>query len=191
MPRVVAFLRAINVGGRTVPMTDLRRHFEALGLAGVETFIASGNVVFASRARTLATLEQAIETRLHAALGYEVHTFLRTEAEVAAIAGYQPFSPARMRDAGALNVGFLAAPLKAPEVDRLMSLKTDIDDFHVQGREVYWLCRLKQSQSTFSNQVFERALKVRTTFRGAATIARLAAKYGFVPPAGPTGRCTS
>ena len=46
MPRYIALLRAINVGGHTVKMDHLRRLFEALDLAAVETFIASGNVVF-------------------------------------------------------------------------------------------------------------------------------------------------
>ncbi len=59
----------------------------------------------------------------------------------------------------------------------LFDLKTDIDDFHVYGREVYWLCEKKQSESKFSNVVFEKKLKFRTTFRGMNTIAKLASKY--------------
>ena len=46
MSRLFAFLRAINVGGRTIKMERLRREFEVFGFPGVETFIASGNVVF-------------------------------------------------------------------------------------------------------------------------------------------------
>jgi uncharacterized protein (DUF1697 family) len=46
MPKHIAFLRAINVGGHIVKMDHLRRLFEALELAEVETFIASGNVIF-------------------------------------------------------------------------------------------------------------------------------------------------
>jgi uncharacterized protein (DUF1697 family) len=48
MPKYVAFLRAINVGGRTVKMGHLRSLFEAMGFSNVETFIASGNVIFDS-----------------------------------------------------------------------------------------------------------------------------------------------
>ena len=44
--RHIAFLRAINVGGHTVTMDRLRRLFGEMGFRGVETFIASGNVVF-------------------------------------------------------------------------------------------------------------------------------------------------
>ena len=47
--RLFAFLRAINVGGRTVKMERLRREFEFLGFSGVDTFIASGNVIFEAR----------------------------------------------------------------------------------------------------------------------------------------------
>ena len=46
MPRQVAFLRAVNVGGRVAKMDALRRSFEKLGFRRVETFIASGNVIF-------------------------------------------------------------------------------------------------------------------------------------------------
>ena len=84
--RYVAFLRAINVGGRhLVKMDALRRLFEELGFTNVETFIASGNVVFESKSRSAASLEKAIEAHLQKSLGYEVKTFIRSESEVAEI----------------------------------------------------------------------------------------------------------
>ena len=177
--RFIAFLRAINVGGHTVTMAELRRHFTTLDLEEVETFIASGNVVFRSSARNPGVLERRIEDHLLVALGYEVKTFLRTEAEVAAIARYQPFTAAQRRVAAALNVGFLYGPLGASARKVLMGMKTAIDDFHLHGRELYWMCRKQQSESTFTNVQFERQVQVRTTFRGVNTIVRLAAKYGL------------
>ena len=178
MPRLIAFLRAINVGGHTVTMAQLRKEFEGLGLSDVETFIASGNVIFTSRPTALAALEKKVEARLRASLGYEVATFIRTDAEVAAVAGYKAFAASHVRGAGALCVGFLAGPLDAAATRALMAFKTDIDDFHVNGREVYWLCKKKQSDSTFSNAVFEKAVQARATFRGINTVVRLAARYG-------------
>jgi uncharacterized protein (DUF1697 family) len=178
MPRLIAFLRAINVGGHTVTMAELRKQFEAAGFADVETFIASGNVIFTSRSIDRVALEKKIQARLGASLGYEVATFIRTGAEVAAVAGHKPFTASQMRDAGALCVGFLAEPLDAAGIRALMTFKTDIDDFHTNGRQVYWLCRKRQSDSTFTNASFERTLKIRATFRGINTIMRLAAKHG-------------
>ena len=175
--RYVAFLRAINVGGHVVKMDALRRQFEALAFTNVETFIASGNVVFESPSRDREALTQAIEKRLLKAFGYEVHTFIRTCDEVAAIAGYEPFSRKAVERCGAFVVGFVTAPMSPALTKKLMTLKTDVDDFHVNGREVYWLCGSKQSASTFSNAVFEKTLGVRATFRGLNTVRRMAARY--------------
>ena len=184
MTQLAAFLRAINVGGHTVTMAALREEFEALGLKDVETFIASGNVIFTAPPGTRAALERKIEKHLHEALGYEVKTFVRTESEVAAIAAYRPFSDARVRAARTLNVAFLAEPLPPAAGKVLMAMRTPIDDFHVNGTEMYWLCQKGQSESTFSNVRFEKAIGGRATFRGLKTIVKLAAKYSWTCEAG-------
>jgi len=177
MPRLVAFLRAINVGGHNVTMAELRGIFEKLALKEVETFIASGNVIFASRSNDIRTLQQKIENQLLGSLGYEVKTFLRTVPEVAAIAVYKPFPESERSSAAALNVAFLADPVSAEAKKSVMAFTTAIDLFHVHGREVYWLCKTKQSDSKFSNTRFEKLLNARATWRNVNTVVRLAAKY--------------
>ena len=178
MPRYVAFLRAINVGGHnTVRMDFLRRLFEALGFSNVETFIASGNIVFETTSKSAQVLVLEIEKRLREALGYEVATFIRTDAELAAIANYKPFSQSDLDGAVALNIAFVADGLDYKSSQKLMALRTDIDDFHIHGREVYWLCRKRQSKSKISNAVLEKALGQKSTLRGANTIKKMAAKY--------------
>ena len=177
MAKVFAFLRAINVGGHTVTMATLRQEFEGIGLDAVETFIASGNVIFESRAKDLAALEKTIERRLLKSLGYEVRTFLRTEGELAMVARHEPFTTAQMRSARQVCVGFIAEPLARDLARSVIGLKTDIDEFHVSGREVYWLCKTGQSDSTFSNARFERLIKAGATWRNRTTVSKLAAKY--------------
>lgn len=176
MPRYIAFLRAINVGGHTVKMDRLKELFEALGLKDVETFIASGNVIFRSGAKAPA-LEAKVERHLLAALGYEVRTFVRSEAEVAAIARYKPFGTLPADFTGAMVVGFLRGPLDNPTAKAVLDLKTAIDDLHVHGRELYWRTAGGQSDSTLTNALFERTLKGRATFRNINTVTRLAARY--------------
>jgi uncharacterized protein (DUF1697 family) len=178
MPRYIAFLRAVNVGGHnTVKMDFLRQLFESLGFSNVETFIASGNVVFEAKSKNAQALERGIENRLREALGYEVATFIRTDAELAAVARYKPFSQSDLDGAVALNIAFLADGLDGKSSERLIALRTDIDDFHIHGREIYWLCRQRQSGSKVSNAVLENALGQKSTLRGATTIKRMAAKY--------------
>lgn len=177
MTRYIALLRAINVGGHTVKMDALRRLFESLDFSNVETFIASGNVIFESSAKNTAVVEKKIETMLHEALVYEVSTFIRTSTELAEIAKYKPFKQAELDAAMALNIAFIAEPLDAKSIQKLMACKSDIDDFHVHGREIYWLCLKKQSDSKFSNAVLEKAIGRRSTLRGVSTIQKLAEKY--------------
>jgi uncharacterized protein (DUF1697 family) len=177
MTRFIAFLRAINVGGHNVKMDELRGLFEALGFSNVETFIASGNVIFGAEAENNIDLPKRIEAHLHKSLGYEVATFIRKDSEIAEIARYKPFDESKLNNAQALNVAFLAEPLTDEAQKALIGLSTEIDEFHVHECEVYWLCKKKQSESTFSNALFERKLKVQTTFRGWNTILKLAAKY--------------
>jgi uncharacterized protein (DUF1697 family) len=175
--RHIAFLRAINVGGHTVKMDELRRLFERFGFSKVETFIASGNVVFETRGSAAKKLEAMIEAGLRKALGYDVATFVRTAAELAEIAAYLPFPPKDLAAAQALVVAFLTEPLDEAATRKLLALRSDIDDFHVHGRVFYWICRTKQSESTFSNVVFEKALGRRATFRSMTTVRKMAAKY--------------
>jgi uncharacterized protein (DUF1697 family) len=158
-------------------MDSLRQLFESLGFANVETFIASGNLVFETKRKNAQALEREIENRLREALGYEVVTFIRTDAELAAVANYKPFSQSVLDGAVALNIAFLADALDDQASQKLMALKTEIDDFHVHEREIYWLCRKGQSVSKISNAVLEKALGQRSTLRGANTIKKMAAKY--------------
>ena len=98
-------------------MTALRALFEAMKFDDVETFIASGNVIFRSKAEP-AKLETQIEKRLEKTLGYRVRTFLRTVNEISAVAERNPFDrpiPA----GGRLFVGFCRTiPLRQCAKDR-------------------------------------------------------------------------
>lgn len=177
MTKPIAFLRAINVGGHVVKMNTLRGIFESLGFSNVETFIASGNVLFATKSQDLNALETIIENKLKESLGYDVATFLRTQADLQAVSVYKPFPPSKLDSAAAFNVAFLKAPLDESSKKKVMALRTGIDDFHVHGREVYWLCKKKQSESTFSNAVLEKTLGQPSTLRGMETIRKIAAKF--------------
>lgn len=182
MSQWIAFLRAINVGGHTVKMDRLRQLFESLGLTRVETYIASGNVLFETTEADSRLLKEQIETRLNEALGYKVDAFLRTPAELARIARCAPFQPDAIEKATAFNVAFLYAALDEVARQKLLALRTDIDDFGVHGREVYWLCRKRQSESAFSNAVLERTVGRRSTLRGMKTLRKMVEKYALDEP---------
>ena len=181
--RYVSFLRAINVGGRVVKMDALRRALADDGLANVETFIASGNVLFDSPGRDTARLERRAEAALERLLGYRVATFVRTLAELAAVAARDPFP-----DAGAgtaLYIAFLKAQPSAAATRTLMSLAGDVNAFHVHGREVYWLSRGRYGgvgMTRFDGARLEKIVGMEATLRNVSTVRKLAAKC-YDPPA--------
>src|SRR5262245_5962635 len=173
MPTYVAFLRAINVGGHIVKMNRLQKLFEDNSCTDVQTVIASGNVIFQSASRSEKSLAARIARCLEEGLGYPVATFLRTPAELSAVARRKPFD-----DDGAANlyVGFLAQTPPASAIQALRACAGPVDDFRVAGREVYWLCRTSFSRSEFSGAKIEKLLGAPTTLRNITTVRRIADK---------------
>jgi len=178
MPKYVAFLRAINVGAHNVKMDRLRGLFETMGLSNVETFIASGNVIFDSPSKTPPKLESKIEQYLQTALRYNVATFIRSTSEVAQIARYKPLADSELNaETHVLYIGFGATTPTLEAKRKLASLTTPVDDFHTSGREIYWLRRLEISQSLFSGTLLEKTLGMQVTFRNCTTVKKIAGKY--------------
>jgi uncharacterized protein (DUF1697 family) len=176
MSRHIAFLRAINVGGHTVKMDRLRQIFEEVGLGAVETFIASGNVIFDSPDQS-GDMERALEVHLRQSLGYEVATFIRTPDELAAVARYRPFAEPRIAAAHALYIVFLRRAPDEAARGRLMALQDGLNEFHFHARELYWLCHASVHQSKVSGAAIEKALGSEATARNVTTVQKIAAKY--------------
>jgi uncharacterized protein (DUF1697 family) len=95
MNAYVALLRAVNVGGTgKLSMSDLKAMCERAGFLKVRTYIASGNVVFASR-MSEARIKAALEAALEAYAGKPVGVLVRTAAEMAAVVAGNPFPDAQ------------------------------------------------------------------------------------------------
>jgi uncharacterized protein (DUF1697 family) len=177
MPRYIAFLRGMNLGKRRLPMSRLKELFEELGFDDVETFIASGNVLFSSKIRKTQSLESQIAEHLENALGYQVDTFVRTTEEVTAIGGAKIF-PEDGRKAITIHVGFLQHKFPDELARKLVAVRTADDEFHVTGREYYWLCRIRTNESNVWTLPEIRALKLPTsTMRNMTSIRKLIAKH--------------
>jgi uncharacterized protein (DUF1697 family) len=177
--RYVAFLRAINVGGHTVRMEELRRLFESMGAVNVQSFIASGNVIFDSDVTSEADLERRIEAGLEKALKFPVTTFLRTLPEVAAAAGCPAFPAEEVAAAPASYVGFLKSPPPKAVCAAVAAASTATHRFKVHGREMYWL-RLDLAEALAAAPKLDKQLGP-TTVRNVTTLRKIAAKYGAAP----------
>jgi uncharacterized protein (DUF1697 family) len=179
MHHYIAFLRGINLGKRRPEMSRLRALFQKMNFTDVATFIASGNVIFTSRVADSRKIELAIEAGLLKALGYGVDTFVRTRAEVAAVAAFRPFAKADLGDpAHTVYVVFLKEALSTGEARQLLTCRTDLDDFCAKGREFYWLCRTKSNESNVWVSPAMKAVNLSTTtMRNLTTARKLATLY--------------
>jgi uncharacterized protein (DUF1697 family) len=177
MERYVAFLRGMNLGGRRIKNDELRREFEVLGFVGVACFRASGNVVFDTEDGDEVVLTGRIEAGLKESLGYEVPVFLRSAAELLAIASSEPFEASlAAASKGKLQVVLLLdAPTKKQRKDAL-DLATDEDRLAIDGRELYWLPNGGMSESELDLKAIGAALGM-TTIRTKGTVDQIAAKY--------------
>ncbi len=87
----VALLRGINVGGKNkIEMRRLKGSFEHAGIGEVETYINSGNIVFAENDRTPSEIESAIEKLILDDFGLEIPVVLRSFDEFESIARALP-----------------------------------------------------------------------------------------------------
>jgi uncharacterized protein (DUF1697 family) len=132
MPTYIALLRAVNVGGTgKLPMTKLKAMCVNEGFADVQTYIASGNVVFTSKLAA-AKVKVALEKQLAAHAGKPVGVIIRTAEEMAAVLKGNPFPKAPPNYTVAIFLD------EIPPADTLKTIKGQQDEeVRLGKREIY------------------------------------------------------
>ena len=178
MPRYAAFLRGVNLAKRRrVSNSDLVEAFEGIGFEDVAAFRTSGNVVFGAPREAEAKLIAKIEKALAASTGFEVTVFLRSAAQVRAIAEQKPFS-AQQIDASKRNMQVLLLPKKpGPGARRkVLALATEEDRLKLGDRELYWLPIAGTQDSTLDRKAIEKSIGP-TSGRTKSMLEEIAAKF--------------
>ena len=173
MTRYVAFSRAINVGRRRISSDDLRQLFIDLDVEDVDTYLASGNIVFSSD-EAASALETRVENAFDERYEWDVPTFLRTIDEVQDLASAEVFDD--LSDSAKTYVVFARSDVDGLEVE-LDALSNRVDRFTGRGREIWWLRDMDGGESMTTGEV-EKELGLVCTRRTLRTIQRLLAKFG-------------
>ncbi len=126
MPRQVAMLRGVNLGKRTVLMSELRALVEGAGFTGVETLLASGNVVLNSKL-TGAKLEKKLAALFQEELGFTCDVFVRSGAQLSAVIATNPFKAFAKKSPSFLLVNFMRSPASASELATMKASATNED----------------------------------------------------------------
>jgi uncharacterized protein (DUF1697 family) len=186
--RYVALLRGINVGGNNViRMADLRACFEGLGFSGVETYIQSGNVVFAARSSAArssaarssaarssqAQLALAIEKALSNTFAYSSRIVLLSAAELSAVVLQAPPGFGTQADKYRYDVIFPKAPLTPAEALPQLSTKPGVDVVLAGDQALYFRRLIARATQSRLSKLTQLPLYQTVTVRNWNTTTRL------------------
>ena len=172
--KYVAFLRAVNVGGRIVKMERLRKIFEELKFKNVKTFIQSGNVIFETEEKNKDILIKKIEKKLKVSLGYEVLVMLRKDKELKNIVKNNPFKEEKLDENTRVYIAFLYNKPGKEVKSTIPSLNNKNGAFHLKGNEVYCKVRREEKKhSYFSILLLEKKLGIPLTTRNQTTVNKI------------------
>jgi uncharacterized protein (DUF1697 family) len=163
VPTYIALLRGVNVGGKKLPMADLRNTFAGLGHSEVRTYIQSGNVVFTAKSGGKDKVRAAIEEAIARDSKLPVSVLLRTPAELTSVLQRNPFGA----DA---YVTFLDTKPTATQIGAIDPERFAPDEFAVDGREVFVRCPNGYGRTKLNNTFFERKLATKATTRNYKTV---------------------
>lgn len=155
----VAFIRGINVGGKNkIKMTELKHALEEIGLANIETYIQSGNVIFESD-ENAEILQGKIEHVLERNFGIVTYAVLRTGDELKELIKECPFSHEEIARAESLNsegvslyVNLSKEHIQGLE-EYLNKFKSETDDFRIRNRDTYILLQHSIRNSALANKL--------------------------------------
>ncbi len=170
MPRYIAWLRAVNVGGPgIIKMEDLREYLAMPGFSSIVTYIQSGNVLFDSKETDKGVLVEKIEKKLLKSTGRKVDVILRSIDEMNEIVKNDPFKKQRT-DKDKYYVVFLSAIPYKELTKQLESLSNDVDSFKIVNDNLYWLTRPYNGATIIKGSYFDKKLKVLFTNRNWNTV---------------------
>jgi uncharacterized protein (DUF1697 family) len=174
MTTYVSMLRGINVGGKKrIQMGQLVALYESLNLKNARTYVQSGNVIFDSEVPDASQLMRLIEEGIPKTFGFSAAVLIRTKDELARVVGNNPFVKEKGIDTDKLHVTFLSDVPDKAAVDQVLSVKDQADSFAVIDREVHLHCPNGYGRTKFSNDFFEKSLKVTATTRNWRTVTNL------------------
>lgn len=173
--RYIAILRGINVGtGRKVPMADLKKLCEKLGLVNLQTYIQSGNIIFdQNKPEPVAVLQERLCQAISATFGFDIPVIVRTAEEWAESIAKNTFWKEKDADIDRLHLTCLKEVPSPELVEKIKMFQYLPDRYEIIGNDVFIFCAAGYGTSKLTNSFFESKLKVPATTRNWKTVMKL------------------
>ncbi|MFN2316837.1 MAG: DUF1697 domain-containing protein [Gemmatimonadales bacterium] len=176
--RRVALLRGINVGGKhRVPMAELRQAAEALGWTDVQSYIQSGNLVFAAAGQA-AAFERTLEAAIAKRFGLAIPAMVRTAREWLGYLGKNPFPDASASEPGLVMLALSKAPLAAGAAAALQGRAMDGERVQESGGALWIYFPGGSGRSKLSPALMDRLAGSPVTMRNWRTVVKLGELLG-------------
>jgi uncharacterized protein (DUF1697 family) len=174
MPRYVALLRGINVGGNNmIKMEKLRETFAALGFENVKTYINSGNIAFDAKKTSDAKLAKKIHDTIENEFGFNISVMVRSADDLAKVLKANPYL-GKFDDDRYLHVFFLENELTAEQAELLMEQANENEFITADGRTIYYMLKISILDSALGKGFLDKKLKIPSTARNWRTVGRIA-----------------
>jgi uncharacterized protein (DUF1697 family) len=168
--RRIVLIRAVNVGGAKLPMTDLKAIATDLGATDPTTYIASGNLV-ADVPGDPGAFDRALEKAIEERFGYFREAISRTPQELVAALRAHPFEVVEPKYS---YVSFMLAAPTAEAIDAAAAVPTGEDRWQVVGRDLHLRYADGAGRAQLKEAQLLRALgRIPTTARNLNTVRKL------------------
>lgn len=171
---MVALLRAVNVGGRKLPMADFRKQVIELGWENVATYIQSGNLVFDAECSP-AEAEAALEALIRKHHGYEAPVIVRTRAAWAMYPDSNPFPAEAKETPGYLLMLLSKQPPKADAAEVIEARGTMGERAKLAGDSLWIHFPEGSGKSKLAPALLDKAIGSTMTSRNYRTVCTLKA----------------
>jgi uncharacterized protein (DUF1697 family) len=166
----VALLRGVNVGGRSIKMTELKALFEDLGFQDVQTILQSGNVVFCDT-RSASTLKKIIESALSKKFHYPAKVQVYSLSSIKSIVADSPFSSTNEYHA---YVIFFENGLEEQLMQEADNLDAQVEKVQAGNGVIYWqVPKGLTLTSSFAKYLVKATYKNYLTNRNSTTLQKI------------------
>lgn len=176
MKRYIALLRGINVSGKNkVPMAELKKCFESLGVMEVKTCLNSGNVNFFSADKNVTALIDQVERMMQRELGLDIPVFIIPQEELADILRHAPDWWGTENKGNYDNLIFILPPATFPDIYyEIGAPKEGLEQIQEYQSAVFWSFSRKDYQKTnWWSKTARADIGSKLTIRTANTVRRI------------------
>lgn len=169
----LALLRGINVGGHNrIPMAELRSLCTEIGWDDVQSYIQSGNLLFAS-ANSPARLENQLEEAIEQRFDLQIPVIVRSSKDWHEYAGTNPFPNASAETPNLVALALSKCTPNPDAAERLQERAADGERVALAGNALWIHFAAGTARSKLSPAVLDRLVGSTVTARNWRTVCKL------------------